>query len=143
MKSNTIEATRALLAEHGYRVTEGRVELLTLLRNSLEPLTASEIHLRMNHSIDKATLYRALEDFVVSKIVAKVNLQDGVAYYELLHLDHHHHHIVCENCGKIEDIESCDQVSLQKKVLRSSKHFKIVNSHSLEFFGLCHACCKK
>jgi len=54
----------------------------------------------------------------------------------------HHHHIVCEQCGALEDIENCNQVSLQKEILKHSKSFKVINSHSLEFFGICKNCGK-
>lgn len=143
MKSKEHGEVRELLQEHGYRVTSGRVRLLSLLQKAKEPLTATKLHLKMNQTIDKVTLYRALEDFVTSKIVTKVNLQEGSTYYEFLHIDHHHHHVICEVCGKIEDIESCDQTRLQKEVLASSRNFKIINSHSLEFFGVCIPCSRK
>jgi Fur family ferric uptake transcriptional regulator len=92
--------------------------------------------------MDKVTLYRALEDFSKSKIVAKINLQDVAVYYEFLHTDHHHHHIVCEKCGKLEDIEHCSPLVLEKEILKHSKSFSSIASHSLEFFGVCKACSK-
>ena len=132
-----------LLRKHGYRVTPGRVALLLFLSHSKKPLTAGEIQKGMGNVMDKVTLYRALEDFSTSKLVGKINLQDTASYYEFLHEDHHHHHIVCEKCGKIEDIEHCEQSNLQKEALKSSKNFSIINSHSLEFFGLCKTCSRK
>ncbi len=143
MKSKDTLACEALLQEHGYRVTTGRIALLVFLRQSKKPLTASELQKGMNVPIDKVTLYRALEDFVQSKIVEKINLQDTSTYYEFLHKDHHHHHIICESCGKIEDMAHCEQVNLQKEILRSSKQFASITSHSLEFFGICKPCSKK
>lgn len=142
MKSKDILAHEELLREQGYRITPGRVALLTFLSHSKKPLTTGEIQKEMSYKMDKVTLYRALEDFATSKIVAKINLQDTAIYYEFLHEDHHHHHIVCEKCGKIEDIENCNQTSLQKEVLKHSKGFTSINSHSLEFFGICKACTK-
>lgn len=143
MKSKEVLFYEETLQEHGYRITPGRIALLTFLRKTKKPITASDIQKKMEHKMDKVTLYRALEDFSKSKIIAKINLQDTVTYYEFIHEDHHHHHIVCEECGKIEDIENCNQTSLQKEILKSSKSFKIINSHSLEFFGICNTCSKK
>lgn len=142
MKSKDVLLNEQVLQEHGYRVTTGRVALLMFLKQSKKPLTAGEIQKGMNNKIDKVTLYRALEDFTKSKIVGKINLQGTASYYEFLHKDHHHHHVVCEKCGKIEDIEHCEQANLQKGVLKSSKNFFSINSHSLEFFGLCKSCGK-
>lgn len=142
MKSKDILACEALLQQHGYRLTPGRIALLMFLKKSVKPLSAGDIQKQLAHKMDKVTLYRALEDFATSKIVAKINLQDTATYYEFLHEDHHHHHIVCEKCGKIEDIKSCNQANLQKEILKHSKSFTTINSHSLEFFGVCRTCGK-
>ena len=139
MKSKDTSISQELLKKHRYRVTEGRVALLNFLSSSKKPLSIAEIQKEMTHKMDKVTLYRALEDFVSSKIIAKVNLQSTATYYEFIHNDHHHH-IVCEKCGKIEDIENCNQIDLQKEMIKSSKHFSVVSSHSLEFFGVCKMC---
>lgn len=143
MKSKDTLLFEELLHKYGYRITPARIALLTFLSRSKKPLTAGDIQKEMSYTMNKVTLYRALEDLTKSKIVGKINLQDTATYYEFLHKDHHHHHIVCEKCGKIEDIEHCEQTNLQKEVLRSSKSFSVINSHSLEFFGLCKACNKK
>lgn len=140
MKTQEVLACEELLKKHTYRVTEGRMALLLFLRRAKKPLSVGEIHKQLAYTIDKVTLYRALEDFVQSKIVAKISLRDAATYYEFIHTNHHHHHVVCEKCGKIEDIESCNQDSLQKEILKSTKSFKVINSHSLEFFGICKNC---
>lgn len=127
-----------ILRENGYRVTSGRLELLTLLRKARKPLTVREIQEQV--SLDKVTLYRALDEFIKTKLITKVNLSTTAAYYEFIHKDHHHHHIICNICGKIEDIEHCEPATFQKEVLRSSKNFNSITSHSLEFFGICTQC---
>jgi Fur family ferric uptake transcriptional regulator len=143
MHVKDFEVEKHLLREHGYRATEGRMRLLNVLRSTHTPRTVNELYKYLHSILDKVTLYRALEDFAQSKIVTKVNLVEGVIHYEFLHKDHHHHHIVCEVCGKIEDIESCDQTNLIKETLSHSKQFKVINSHALEFFGTCSSCCRK
>jgi len=141
MKTKDVLLAEQLLQEHGFRLTPGRIAILLFLKKSKQPLSAIEIQNGMIHKVDKVTLYRALEDFSQSRIVAKINLQGSATYYEFIRADHHHHHIVCEQCGKLEDIENCNQTNIQKEILKYSKSFKIVNSHSLEFFGICKACC--
>lgn len=142
MKSKEILFCEDILQEHGYRLTPGRIALLTFLKKTKKPITAGEVQKKLEYKMDKVTLYRALEDFVASKIIEKINLQDTISYYEFHHVNHHHHHIVCEKCGKIEDIESCNQNNLQEKTLKHSKNFAVINSHSLEFFGICKMCNK-
>jgi len=134
--------TSEILNEYGYRITKGRVALINFLISSKKPLTIDEIQKAMIHKIDRVTLYRALTDFTKSKIVTKINLQNSKVYYEFISKIHHHHHIICESCGRIEDIENCNQDNLQNKIIKSSKNFKIINSHSLEFFGICNNCFK-
>lgn len=143
MKTKDTLFAEELLQKNNYRITPGRIALLFFLRDAKKPLTATEIQKKITHTMDKVTLYRALEDFSRSKIVAKINLQDTAIYYEFLHADHHHHHIICEKCGKIEDIENCNQSNLQKEILKYSKNFTQINSHSLEFFGICKTCNKR
>lgn len=143
MKSKDLLVCEELLRKSGYRVTTGRTELLLTLLRAQKPLSVSELGGRTSHPLDKVTLYRALEDFVTSKIIVKVNFNTAITYYEFIHKDHHHHHIVCESCGTIEDIESCEQTSLEKRLLGKSKHFSSITSHSLEFFGRCTKCSSK
>ena len=142
MKSKDTILCEEMLQKHGYRLTAGRIALLMFLKKSKRPLSTSDIHEGMDYKLDKVTLYRALEYFVKSKIVTKINLQNSTIYYELIHADHHHHHVICEICGKLEDIEHCNQDNIQKEITKQSKSFKIINSHSLEFFGICKDCYK-
>ena len=142
MKTKDELLCEELLQKHSFRVTKGRVALLMFLKQSKKPLSALDILQQITYRLDKVTLYRALEDFSKSKIITKVNLQSTSTYYEYLHADHHHHHIICEQCDKIEDIETCNQTNLQKEILKYSKSFIKINSHSLEFFGVCKTCSK-
>ena len=139
-ESKEVLELESLLKENGYRVTAGRVMLLSFLKKSKKPLSVADIQNSLGNSLDRVTLYRALEDFSKSKIVVKINLNTSSAYYEYIHTGHHHHHIICEGCGKIEDITHCDQADIQKEILKHSKTFKKINSHSLEFFGICKRC---
>lgn len=140
MPSTDILTCEQLLRESGFRVTSTRVALLMCLKKGAAPLTVADMVKRMGPRVDKVTLYRALEDFTRTGIVHKVHLHDAVAHYEFRRTGDHHHHIVCEQCGVIEDIGHCEQESLQGEVLKNAKLFAQINTHSLEFFGLCRSC---
>lgn len=142
MKNKNLLEVEALLKENNFRLTKGRIDLLLFLKSTKKPLTAKDIQEGLSISLDKVTLYRALEDFVLARIVQKVNLKNNSNYYEFINTHHHHHHIVCEKCGKIEDVEICSQDVLEKQAVAHSKVFSKVHSHSLEFFGICHSCHK-
>ena len=130
-----------LLRSHGYRATSGRLEILKVLSAEQKPLSSKEIFEKCSSkSLDAVTVYRALEAFVVSKIVQRVDLQHGHVDYELSLDGHHHHHIVCKKCGTMEDVESVDCDKLTKLVQRSSTQFSLIDDHSMELFGVCNAC---
>ena len=90
--------------------------------------------------LDSVTLYRSLETLVEKSLVRPVDLRHGHTDYELVREGTHHHHIVCEKCGAIEDINWCPESDLKNQILKKSKNFTHLTDHSLEFFGLCKRC---
>ena len=54
--------------------------------------------------------------------------------------DHHHHHLVCTSCGRVEDFDGCGADRLARQALRRCRAFKSVQEHSIELFGLCYDC---
>ncbi len=128
----------SLLRQHGFKVTSGRVALLQALGREEKPLTVAEVGKRLKSKLDSVTLYRALEAFVGKGVVRRVDLGHGHAHYELEQT--HHHHMVCTNCGTIEDIESDALERAVSLAAKSSRQFKTIYSHNLEFFGNCKSC---
>jgi Fur family ferric uptake transcriptional regulator len=125
----------------GFRVTRGRIALLHLLKKARKPLSIQEI-VKIGHgkTMDQATIYRTLTDLAAAGIVRRADLNTGTAHFEYTPDRPHHHHLVCTDCGTIEDIETCAVETLQKNVVRSSKQFTDIYSHNLEFFGRCKKC---
>ncbi len=130
---------KALLHSSGFKVTPKRLKLLELLQIESKPLTVLEIQKKLRNVPDTVTLYRALEAFVSKGIIRRVDLGHSHAHYEFA-TGSHHHHLVCTNCARVEDVAVCLGPSVEKKVLAQSAHFKNINQHALEFFGLCRAC---
>jgi Fe2+ or Zn2+ uptake regulation protein len=129
----------------GLRATPGRLALATLLQNAHQPLGTPELarHL-VPQDFDLATLYRTLRSFESGALVRQVALSTAHASYEWVeHAGEHHHHLVCQQCRKVAEIPECDLDALEKRVLKGAKDFASVESHSLEFFGLCRACTRK
>ena len=91
-------------------------------------------------ALDSVTLYRSLETLVEKSLVRPVDLRHGHIDYELVRDGAHHHHIVCEKCGVIEDINWCPESELKSAILKKSSSFAQLSDHSLEFFGLCKRC---
>jgi len=129
------------LRAQGQRITKLRKGLLTLLSPKHAVLSAPEIMktlAKKNISVNKTTIYRELDFLLSHNIVREVDLLDGLKRYELKDSGHHHH-IVCRACKKIECVEMHDDLCALEKKISSKYKFKI-ESHVLEFFGLCGQC---
>ncbi len=129
------------LRAHGFRVTTSRVHLLHLLERANTPLSIQKIHsLWKGKGPDITTLYRSLTDLSGAGIVRRFDLNTGTAHFEYSPNRPHHHHLICNDCGKVEELEHCSLEGFEKKVLHGSKQFKSIHSHNLEFFGTCTVC---
>jgi len=128
------------LQDRGFRLTNQRQLIASVL--SFSPQSADEVFMKLNKNkanIDKVTIYRTLDCFCELGLVAKTRFKDSEAKYELVDKTNHHHHLVCDNCGKVEDI-NLDERSLVEKVGKKTDF--LIKSHSLEFFGICAKCQK-
>lgn len=125
------------LSQAGFRITPGRIKVFGVLRKG-KPVTMADVSSELKNSIDGATVYRTLESFVEKGIANHVHFKDRSVRYELADLPHHHH-VVCEDCGAIEDVDVCAD-DLGKEALKSSHKFSTITQHSVEFFGICNDC---
>ncbi len=131
-----------ILREHGHRATPGRLSLLQVLHAADAPLAIPEILKRLKGAIDQATIYRALESLSEVGIVRRVDMHHAHAHYELTTGSKHHHHLICKQCGKIEDVKHCDVSAVEAHIIKKSKSFRLIEDHSLEFFGICKTCAR-
>ena len=92
-----------------------------------------------NIDTDPATIFRMMHDFLQKGITKQIQFQESKARYELSN-KRHHHHLICTNCGKIEEVEG-DFLKQTEEEIYKDKRFR-VKDHSLEFFGLCANCQK-
>jgi Fur family transcriptional regulator, ferric uptake regulator len=122
----------------GLKNTPSRLAILSVLEKGKYPLDALQVYKAVKNNTDLATVYRTLETFSENGLVDKFDLEEGKYRYEIK--KKHHHHLVCEACGRIEDIFSNDVFALEKEI--KSKYEFLVKRHALEFFGLCRSCQK-
>lgn len=135
-------ALYALFQEKKLRLTQARRGLIALLTTSPAPLPVAQILQRLKRAgvaVDKTTVYRELAAWGKLGLVEKFRLADSEVSYELRRK--HHHHLVCLNCEKVENI-TLDEKKLKKEEARARAEKKFLTlRHSLEFFGLCKTCC--
>src|SRR5262245_5386346 len=102
------DATLLRLRETSGRSGGARRLVVELLGRQDCCLSAQEIHDELRASggrVGIASVYRALDGMDELGLVQRVDLGDGVARYEPAHDDGHHHHLVCDECGKLEPFE--------------------------------------
>lgn len=139
-----IERIKKQLHAKGYKLTPQREATLTvLLEREEDHLSAEEVFLLVKEKapeIGLATVYRTLELLSELKIVDKINFGDGVSRYDLRKegVEHFHHHLVCMECGKVEEIEEDLLPAVEEKV-ESDFNFRILD-HRLTFHGVCSEC---
>lgn len=134
-----MEQSMQLLQNAQLKITNARKVTLHFLEKEARPVDVEEIvaHLRTHDlATDRATVYRMIETFLEKGIITRLEFGEGKYRYELAGSDHHH--LVCENCGRIEDISDCG-IERWEKEIKKKKGF-IIKHHSLEFFGLCKLC---
>ena len=107
-------------------------------------VTAEDLYFKAKQADDTislSTIYRILELFNKKNIVQKTTLlEDDKAVFELNHIDHHHHHLICLGCKKVIDIGQCPLGSFEKDI-EATTDFSIVD-HKLEIYGYCKDCKK-
>jgi Fur family ferric uptake transcriptional regulator len=101
-------------------------------------LTALEIDRRLP-DVGRATVYRALEQLEGLGLIQRVDLSSGSAGYEPVDPSgHHHHHIVCEHCGRVIAFE--DEGLEQAIVALAQRPDFNVSSHEVTLRGECANC---
>lgn len=133
------------LKEQGARMTSVRRAMIEIFIKTHEPLAATSILEELKNyklKANKTTVYRELTFLLEGKIITPVTLSGDQKFYELL--KDHHHHLVCQNCRSVEEVDFPEIEGLLSKVEKNlkqkNKFSKIL--HSLEFFGLCAKCSK-
>jgi len=134
------EELKAQLKKSGLKVTGSRLAILDIFKHAKKPLNVKNIAAKLpSFKADIVTIYRNIESLKLQNIVKEINFNKNEAYYELAGT--HHHHVICESCGRIEDVPTCNITPLEKGI-RKAAGFARINRHSLEFFGLCANCSK-
>ena len=129
----------AYLAKNNLKQTKQRKVILEVfLGNDENHLDAEAVHGVLSakkQNIGLATVYRSLNLLTDAGILDSHTFADGRAVFELKHPDGHHDHLVCVDCGFIEEFENDDIEKLQHEV--ATKLGFELTSHRLELFGRC------
>jgi len=126
------------LRKAGLKVTLPRLKILEILENgSTRHQSAESIYkqlLESNEDIGLATVYRVLTQFEAAGLVARHHFENGMAVFEL-NEGTHHDHIVCLDCGKVE--EFVDSGIEERQTAVADRLGFEIRDHSLILYGHC------
>jgi Fur family transcriptional regulator, ferric uptake regulator len=131
------------LKQAGHRITPIRAQIVEIFINSSTPISAIDLLeafriLKIN--VNKTTIYRELGFLLRESLIKEIEFREGKTRYEL-DTGHHHHHVICQNCKKVEDVDLKVDLHEEERLIEKKTGFK-VTSHALEFFGFCKECKK-
>jgi Fur family transcriptional regulator, ferric uptake regulator len=129
------------LKRAGRRGGGARKRVVALLADQRCCLSAQEVFDRLREQgppVGIASVYRALDLLARSGLVHRLEL-DGVAYYEpALPGGEHHHHVVCDGCGKVSPFSD---EALEAAINRLAKRLRYsVAGHDVILHGACPDC---
>ena len=139
-KPSQSQSIKLAIQEAGLRATPARIATLKLLHDATAPLTHAEVaDVVQELGIDKATVFRNLNDLAAAGLLRRTELGDRVWRFELVTEDDQHGtahpHFVCIDCGVV----SCmDEVKLTAGSMRISRQFGEVTEILLR--GHCNDC---
>ena len=128
------------LSNLGYRLTPQRIMILSAIENSDSHISAEEIYAQVRAhypQVNISTVYRTLELLKELELVTEISLGDGRVRYHCMGKGHHHH-LVCQECGEIIDVEESILNPLWAEI-QQRYNFK-VNMKHVALSGLCSKC---
>jgi Fur family ferric uptake transcriptional regulator len=134
-----------VLAGAGLRPTRQRLAIVEALDISQRPMTAQHLHASLAPTEVRpaprgpglATVYRTLQAVAAAGFARTFRSSDGELAYKLCEPEHHHH-LVCERCGTVVEIPSCEVESWAGEI--ASRRGFTVTSHLADIYGVCADC---
>jgi Fur family ferric uptake transcriptional regulator len=136
------DATFSALLAKGLRSGSARRAVIDLLAEQNCCLTAQELFDQLRASgrpVGIASIYRILELLTSEGYVQRIDLGSGIARYEPIGVEvDHHHHLVCDRCGKVEAFEDPALEQALSRLEQSSGYD--VAGHDVVLRGTCRDC---
>lgn len=132
------------LQERDIRLTSGRRTIVRSLGFADGPRSASDLYASIGDAVPLSSIYRSLAVLEEAGVISPHYSTKGVTRYELAEwLMGHHHHLVCIECGQVEDIEIASEIETQLEAIVESIGREVSfapRDHALEIEGLCSQC---
>ncbi|MDR2216215.1 MAG: ferric iron uptake transcriptional regulator [Nevskiaceae bacterium] len=126
------------LRKAGLKVTLPRLKILEILETGgTRHKSAEDIYkalLGSNEDIGLATVYRVLTQFEAAGLVTRHHFENGMAVFEL-NEGAHHDHIVCVDCGRVEEFVDNGIEERQQRIAEELGYE--ISDHALVIYGHC------
>ncbi|MDP8970766.1 MAG: transcriptional repressor [Actinomycetota bacterium] len=123
----------------GLRATRQRITVLASLRERADAVTAQDLHMELRQAgepIGLTTVYRTLTALADAGVLDRLD-RAGEQTFRLCG-DVHHHHLVCQACGRVEEI-TADEVERWVRSVARRRGYQ-VTGHRADIFGVCGDC---
>jgi len=128
------------LSEQGYRLTPQRLMILSAIESTDDHISAEEIYVQVvakYPNVNISTVYRTLELLKRLGLVTETDLGGGRVRYHPVDKGYHHH-LDCQECGAIIDLDESVLASLKNTLLQEYKF--VADLRHLAIFGRCVNC---
>jgi Fur family ferric uptake transcriptional regulator len=126
------------LKSTGLKATIPRLKILEVFqRGTHRHMTAEDVFrvlLEERSDVALATVYRVLTQFEQAGLLTRSHFESGKAVYELDE-GQHHDHLVCLDCGKVEEFYDAE-IEKRQNAVAKSKGFSIAD-HALSLYASC------
>ncbi len=126
------------LKSMGLKATFPRLKILELFENAeVRHLTADDVYrllLKENMDIGLATVYRVLTQFEQTGLLERHHFESGKAVFEIK-AGQHHDHLVCINCGRVEEFHD-EEIERRQKKIAKERGF-VIQEHALYIYAEC------
>ncbi len=126
------------LKQSGLKATLPRIKVLELFEKSTQRHMSAEDVFRAllaDHAdVGLATVYRVLMQFEQAGILARHHFESGKAVFEL-NEGKHHDHLVCLDCGRVEEFYDAE-IEKRQKAVSVSRGFEL-QDHALALYAVC------
>lgn len=119
------------------RLTTPRITIFNALKESGSPLSTAEL-IKLCPDVDKVSVYRTIALFTSLNIITTVTHGWKQSYELASPFLPHHHHMLCQKCGNVIELQSASIEALVKSLSQQSSFTP--TSHHFEIHGICEIC---
>lgn len=135
-----MKKAKKLLEEKGIRVSIQRVKILQFIRDYSGHPSVDKIYRKLKEEIptlSRTTVYNAMRIFEEKGIVRQLSVKDEEVCFD--YITDNHAHFICNECGKIYDLEECIDYSEEEEIIEGH----LVQSRCICYKGICEECSKE